>query len=91
MKVYSIFDRAAHTYGGLIVQNNDDLCKRNIKTALAAKAFDKQILTYPEDFELYCLGVFDVDNGKLLPHDPEFIVRLEDLLPKAKEEENENV
>lgn len=85
MKIYSIFDRAAHTYGSLIVQNNDDLCKRNIKTALLSGAFDKQILTYPEDFELFTLGEFDLENGKISPVEPVFVVRISDLLPKEEE------
>lgn len=88
MKIYSIFDRAAHMYGGLIVQNNDDLCKRNIKTALAAGALDKQILTYPEDFELYCLGEFNSENGKIDPVEPVFVIGIRDLFPAEKEVQN---
>lgn len=88
MKIYSIFDRAAHMYGGLIVQNNDELCKRNIKTALVAGALDKQILTYPEDFELYCLGEFNNETGKIVPVEPAFVIGIRDLLPADKEVHN---
>lgn len=88
MKMYSIFDRAAHMFGSVIVQNNDDLCKRNVKTALISGAFDKQILTYPEDFELYCLGDFDNETGKVVPIEPAFVIGLRDLIPAKEEKEN---
>ena len=87
MKIYSIFDRAAHSFGNLLLQNNDALLKRNLKSAIKNKALGPEILAYPQDFEVYCLGDFDNDEGGIR-YEKTFVVNISDLIPVEEEKKD---
>lgn len=58
--VYSIYDKVAENYGSPFCSLND---------ATATRQFNHQVnnnaLAEPTDFELYCLGSFEVSSAKL--------------------------
>ena len=78
MKVFSIFDKSAHVFGGLMLSNNEALMKRQVKSVLAAKGFGKEIDTYPDDFELWQIGDFNEETG-VISSDPCFLVGIDSL------------
>lgn len=66
-QIYSIFDLKAGYYTPeLLMHDNDDVAKRWFDTFLHS-ALDSNpnspIVMYPSDFELHCLGVFDLYEG----------------------------
>lgn len=65
--LYSIYDRKAQAYTqtSLFLFDNDGLAIRTVKMAAQAKQFGELIDRYPEDFELWRLGVFDNVSGDL--------------------------
>lgn len=58
MRVYSIYDIKAEEYGPLFLAKNDDVAGRMIKNQF-------KDLLYPQDYDLYCVGLFDVESGYL--------------------------
>lgn len=63
--VYSVLDRVAKTYGPLMHFGNDDEVLRALKATLWRG--DSNISKFPEDFSIYCLGTYDIENGTLVP------------------------
>jgi hypothetical protein len=53
---------------------------RSLRDEVNSKDSTSDLNRHPSDFELYELGVFDDDSGKLLPHDlPQLVARAKDL------------
>lgn len=53
---------------------------RSLRDEVNAKDSQSDVNRHPSDFELYELGHFDDDNGKLIPHEsPVMISRAIDL------------
>lgn len=65
MKCYCLYDRVAMVHGesGLFLQRSDEVAKRSMKSALLSKALPPQVLDYPGDFDLICLGDLDQKSG----------------------------
>lgn len=58
--LYSIKDVVADEFGPIYEAVNDGVAIRNFSKIL-------QEVTYPEDFELYKVGEFDVKTGEIMP------------------------
>ena len=58
--IYSIHDCVADEYGPLFNCKNDEVAKRAVKSILTGDV-------NPFDYEIFCLGTFDSDNGVLVP------------------------
>ena len=61
--IYAIRDRKIG-FGNPFYQHNDEVCLRTAKTALQ-KPEDNAFNMNPEDKELYKLGTFDDQDGKI--------------------------
>lgn len=66
MKVYSIRDIKAGTYGTPFFQPQDGVAVRSF-IDLSMNA-DSVVGKHPEDFELWCIGEYDGDIGLLQPY-----------------------
>lgn len=61
-KIYAIYDLCANTYGEPFVQP----CDMSAIRAFAAKFANFDAVR--ADMSLFCLGEYDTDFGKLIPH-----------------------
>lgn len=59
--MYSLFDKTSEEFNAPFLMKNDKLAIKAVKTFLAGK--ENQVTI--NDFDLYCVGTFDVDNGKV--------------------------
>lgn len=62
MRLYAIYDKKAMSYGEPIMAVNDAVMCRTIKDVIAGA---HPVARYPEDYDLYALGDYDVDTGKI--------------------------
>lgn len=68
MKIYSIFDKKANTYGPVMCFPSDVIAIRAIEMELMS---DKSVMSnYPHDFCLMLVGEFNVDNGCITADNP---------------------
>lgn len=73
---YSIFDKKTQQYSDPFVSRSDgEACRSVIASFGSASLLSK----FPTDFDLYCLGKFDPDNGQLHESIPTFISNLATL------------
>lgn len=70
-RVYTIFDRKSGFYSPeFITHDNDECAKRWFDSYLSSvkdSSPNAPIVMYPGDFELCCLGSFDMSDCELLP------------------------
>lgn len=78
MKLFSVFDRKAVTWGPPMQFKTDELARRSGVTLL--KSGDSEIAKFPEDFDLYYVGTFDDDNGLLTGDTPRLVFCFSDLV-----------
>lgn len=78
MRVYSIFDRKLREYGQLVLAKNDEVIRRMALDSVRGSGGD--IEQHPEDYDLYHVGDFDRDTGRLDVSDPRLVVTLQELL-----------
>ena len=82
-KVYSVYDAKAEAYTPFFSERTDGLAIRTIENAMANP--ESNLARHCSDFELHCLGTFDVssgeserlfwtneETGEVLPLKPEF-------------------
>lgn len=62
MKLVNIYDKVANKYSAPMLFDNEECAVRYFKTALVGK--DSGI---KDDYELYLIGDYSVDNGVLVP------------------------
>lgn len=65
MKIYSIFDKKAMTYGPLMCFPQDVMAIRAIEMEISHH--DSVMSSYPYDFVLVLLGTFDDELGTIIP------------------------
>lgn len=68
MKLFSVFDKKAGTYGPVITQANQVIAIRFFERV--AKDKESTIFLYPSDFCLHYLGEFDDNTGMIKPVPP---------------------
>nr|CAI9752550.1 DNA binding protein [Microvirus sp.] len=62
--IYSMFDRAARQFSAPFVEHSDEAAERIVAWSVASSGFARPNRT---DFELYCVGVWNPDDGKIGP------------------------
>lgn len=76
----SIFDTAARAYAQPFYAPAQAVAVRGVKDMLSG---DNQLAKHPEDFELYCIGTFDDNEGVIVPCSPELVTRVKDLVSRS--------
>lgn len=79
MYVYSLFDRKLKLFGQLVLERNDFAVQRSLVDGLAG-APDSLMAKHPEDFDLYHVGMFDDEAGKLTGEDFKLVCCVRDLV-----------
>lgn len=81
MRVYSLLDKKAHTFGGIILAAGDGHISRIVQERFTGSG--ETVEKYPEDFDLYCLGEFCFDSGEIEP-DVKFVVNVSVILQRKE-------
>lgn len=61
MNLYSLYDKTSEEFNAPFMVKNDKLAIKAVNTFIDSK--NNQITA--DDFDLFCVGVFDTDNGKV--------------------------
>jgi hypothetical protein len=78
MNVYAVRDQKAGSYFQPFFIQNQQLAIRAIQDCMSDPGH--QFSKHTEDFSLWCIGVYDDQNGTIKPNEqPELIGRLVDL------------
>jgi len=80
MRVYSIMDRKMREYGQLSTFPNDETAMRAVQDGV--RGSNSTVEKHPTDFDLMCVGQFDVDLGVLqqMSGEPRFVENVAVLL-----------
>ena len=65
MKAYSVFDSKAEVYSQPFFQLNDAVAQRIIANAANSEGHNYNL--NPEDFELWCIGEYNDEDGMMTP------------------------
>lgn len=63
LNLYCVYDRAAHVFSNVHTEVNDAVAARSFRVAYAS-VFGK-LPSYDFDLQLYRIGCFDTESGKL--------------------------
>lgn len=87
LEMYSVFDVKAQIYHVPMACHNDDHAKRVMSMEMIKGG--TQMTTFPEDFQLYNLGMFNDRNGQVTPSKdkPKLVCGIRELIPKPSGEE----
>lgn len=84
MKIYSVYDKKAMTYGPLLVFPQPVFAIRMVE--MEVMKGNSPVAMYPADFCIICLGEFDQDSGKITPYDtPENVYECLNAVRKENE------
>lgn len=83
-RLYSIFDRAAASFGGPIVAINDQIMKRSLVEFLVEDQGRSNLSRYPDEFDVHWIGSMDTDTGMVTGGQPTHVCRLSELLPRKE-------
>lgn len=81
MMMYALLDKKAGTYGGILLAASDGHVSRIIEERFRGSG--ETVEKYPEDFDLYALGEYNVDSGAIVPL-VKFIVNLGVIIPNGR-------
>lgn len=59
MRLYSVYDKKSGVMAPLFCAENDFIARR----AFFRSAVSNDLAVFPEDFDLYCVGEFDLHTG----------------------------
>lgn len=80
MKVYAFLDRKVREFGQLLVAANDEAMKRLAYDTL--NGGQSMLAKYPDDFDLFCVGEYNHENGALNGHPPQLVCNLASVIRK---------
>lgn len=72
MNIYSLMDLKLKEFGQLVLANNHEAVKRALRDGVPGSR--STIEKYPEDFNLYLLGAFDPETGRLVAEEVPVLV-----------------
>lgn len=85
-KVYSIRDQKAQVFNSPWFAKTHGEAERNFRSLVNDEK--SMVHQYPLDFDLYYLGDYDTDSGKLMPLDaPQHIMQAISLVPKEAQQQ----
>lgn len=64
MKLYALLDKKMGEFGPVLVANNDGHMSRLLQERMDQ---NQTVAKYPADFDLYELGSYEVETGKIEP------------------------
>ena len=82
LNVYTIFDTASGVYARPFFMQADGQATRAFKD-IATDA-DHEIGKHPEDYSLHRIGIFDDNNGKIIPEEKECLATALELVALSR-------
>jgi len=81
-KVYSMLDEKMEAYGPLNLSPNDGAVLRAMEESVVQSGM---LNKHPEDFSLYCVGLFDDVTGELARESaqPRLVARVSEMIARA--------
>lgn len=73
LKLYSVKDNKAGTYGTPFFQPGDVQATRIFSAEINRAAADNLLYTHPDDFDLYELGSYDEQTGQVSTDNPSLL------------------
>jgi hypothetical protein len=64
--IYTIYDRKAESYLGLMTHTNDATARRSFCIEFGQKPLTP-IVRYPDDYDLFCIGAYDEQSSQIRP------------------------
>lgn len=93
LQIYSIYDKKGEVYHPPFYQHNDATAKRQFNEMCKDK--NQPMAHYPEDYQLFRLGVFNDDSGKIEGvNNPTFVCNATSIYSneeKDKQEEKDSI
>jgi len=78
VKVYSLLDRKVREFGQLVLARNDEEIRRIVLDSVPGS--NTVMSKHPEDFDVFCVGEFDENSGRLTVADAKLVVNVGQLL-----------
>lgn len=78
-EIYAIKDTATQVYGQPMFLITEPQAVRMFTNEVNRESNDNPLFTNPDDFEMYRIGFYNTDAGKITPIDPVMIARAKDL------------
>lgn len=69
----------------LLILNNDEVALRVVRGSMAEGAQANALNVNPEDKELWCVGEFNQDTGKIISCRPRLVAKAIDYLKKGED------
>lgn len=82
MKLYSIFDKKASVYGAIMMAPNDAMMARSLVEHTPPQS---TLMRFAEDFDLYEVGEFSDDTGRVSEQEVRFICNVSVLFQRKAE------
>lgn len=76
--VYSVFDRKLKEYGQPILAKNHEAIRRTVVDGIRGSG--GMVEKHAADFDVMCVGTFDVDSGDLQGQAPQLIANVAEIL-----------
>lgn len=73
VKIFTVKDTKAQTYETPFAQRNEIVALRTFSAEVNREDPRNTLWTNPEDFELHCIGDFNMETGDLVAHTPNLI------------------
>lgn len=77
LKIFSVYDRKAGTYGQPFALQSRGVALRTFQSWVQDP--NSFFAKFPDDFELYEIGVFHQVSGEIVPFKPDFVGRASDI------------
>lgn len=79
LKIYAVKDLAVQCFGNPFVVRAQGEALRSFQDEVNNDNGNSAIAKHPEDYELFCIGEYDEQNGIIHPITPDLTVRAKDL------------
>lgn len=89
MFIYAISDRKSAFQPDLLVLPNDDVARRYFTQFVREKQATSPfipLVSYPQDFDVICLGSFDPDTGSISCDSKHFLLSIDECLSPVTSE-----
>lgn len=80
LRIYCLLDTKLREFGQLVLERNEFVVQRALLDGIKAQP-EAMLAKHPEDFQLYCVGEFDPENGVIKRMDaPRLVANVADLV-----------
>lgn len=83
--IFVVKDRAIDTYGLPFAQSSTAQALRGFSDEINSDITTSAVAKHPDDYDLYTIGEYDEDTGKIIPmQPPQLVARGKDLIQRSE-------